>query len=256
MIDPYLDDSFTAPVRSDEIKRADLIAITHGHFDHVLDVGRLANRLGSTVICSEVVSRTIQNRLGVSPGRIQTVTAGEVLRRSPFTVEVVKAVHVDNRVYFAEQFGLQSSAEVNLEEMVRRVFNQIPEPKIKEKLLAHIGKFPPGEQLNYRFHFPGNLGLYFFGSVPDPELFSLAEESRAQVLILQLLRGKEEEAVEIARRCGARVVFPSHHDAFFPGQKVPDLDKVKSLFQKYPQVRFVETEAGKWYEIDTVVQAL
>lgn len=50
------------------------------------------------------------------------------------------------------------------------------------------------------------------------------------------------------------VVFPSHHDPFFPGQKVPDLKKVSSLFERHRGVHFVEPEAGKWYEINTGVK--
>ena len=57
IIDPYLDDSLTCPIDSNEIERGDVICVTHGHFDHILDVGRLANRLGSTVVCSHVAAQ-------------------------------------------------------------------------------------------------------------------------------------------------------------------------------------------------------
>ena len=254
IIDPYLDESLTCPTGSNEIERTDLICITHGHFDHILDVGCLANRLGSTVVCSQEVAQNIQNRFHVPEAQIQAVTAGDSLKRGGIQVEVVKAVHIDNRSYFAEQLGVELTEEISALDMVKRVFNTIEDREVKEKLLSHMGKYPPGEQLNYIFQFPGNMRLYFFGSTPDPELIPILEGCKAQILILQVLRGREKGAAEAAFKSGAGIVFPSHHDPFFPGQKVPDLNKVRSFLERNEDVRFIELEAGKWYEIDTAVR--
>lgn len=249
IIDPYLDNSITAPLQAKDLIRADWIFITHGHFDHVLDVGQLANRLGSQVFCSAQVSRTIQERLSVPPNQIRVVTAGEIIKRGPLIVKVLRAIHVDNRKYFAEQLGLPPTNEMRVEEIVRQILKEIPDQSFKEKILPHLGKFPPGEQLNYIFDFPDNLRLYFLGSVPDRELFLVVEEARPQILILQLLRGQEKEAVELARRSGASIIFPSHHDPFLPGQKLPDMNKVRRLFAESSNIKFIEPLPGKWYEI-------
>lgn len=254
IIDPYLDDSLTCPIDSREIERGDLICITHGHFDHVLDVGRLANRLGSTVVCSHVVAQNIQDRFHVPKVQIQAVTAGDRMKRGSIQVEVVKAVHIDNRSYFAEQLGVELTEDITALDMVKRVFNTIENREVRNKLLSHMGKYPAGEQLNYIFQFPGNLRLYFFGSTPDPKLVPILEGCKAQILILQILKGREEGAAEAAFTSGAGIVFPSHHDPFFPGQKVPDLNKVRSLLERNKGVHFLELEAGKWYEIDTAVR--
>ena len=254
VIDPYLDESLTCPTGSSDIERADLICITHGHFDHILDVGRLANRLGSTVLCSREVAENIHTRFHVPESQIQVVTAGDSLKSGDIRVEVVKAVHIDNRSYFAEQLGLELTEEISALDMVKRIFSTIEDQKVRERLLSHMGKYPAGEQLNYIFQFPGNLRLYFFGSTPDGELNPIIEGCKAQVLILQILWGREEGAVEAAFKSGAGIVFPSHHDPFFPGQKVPDLKKVRSLFERDKNAHFVEAEAGQWYAIDTAVR--
>ncbi len=51
LLDPFLDDSPTAPVRSDEVA-ADFILVSHGHFDHVADVVKIARRTGAVVIAN------------------------------------------------------------------------------------------------------------------------------------------------------------------------------------------------------------
>lgn len=49
IVDPFLDDSPSAPIRSDDVQ-ADFILISHGHFDHVADAAKIALRTGATVV--------------------------------------------------------------------------------------------------------------------------------------------------------------------------------------------------------------
>jgi L-ascorbate metabolism protein UlaG (beta-lactamase superfamily) len=49
LIDPFLDDSPTAPVKSGDVK-ADFILVSHGHGDHVGDTIKIAKRTGAKVI--------------------------------------------------------------------------------------------------------------------------------------------------------------------------------------------------------------
>jgi len=49
LLDPFLDDSPTAPIKSSDAA-ADFILVSHGHFDHVADVVSIAKRTGATVI--------------------------------------------------------------------------------------------------------------------------------------------------------------------------------------------------------------
>lgn len=50
LIDPFLDDNPTSPVRSDEVK-ADYIVLTHGHGDHLGDAFKIAKRTDPLFIC-------------------------------------------------------------------------------------------------------------------------------------------------------------------------------------------------------------
>jgi L-ascorbate metabolism protein UlaG (beta-lactamase superfamily) len=49
LIDPYLDDNPTSPVKSDNVS-ADYIILTHAHGDHIGDTFKIAKRCDSTVI--------------------------------------------------------------------------------------------------------------------------------------------------------------------------------------------------------------
>ena len=49
LVDPFLDDSPSAPVKSGDVT-ADFILVSHGHFDHVADAAKIAQRTGATVV--------------------------------------------------------------------------------------------------------------------------------------------------------------------------------------------------------------
>ncbi len=49
LLDPFLDDNPAAPIQSDQVQ-ADFILVSHGHFDHVADAVKIAQRSRATVI--------------------------------------------------------------------------------------------------------------------------------------------------------------------------------------------------------------
>jgi L-ascorbate metabolism protein UlaG (beta-lactamase superfamily) len=57
IMDPWFDDNPVSDVKADEIKEADFILCTHGHFDHFADAIPLAKRTGATLVSTfEIVS--------------------------------------------------------------------------------------------------------------------------------------------------------------------------------------------------------
>lgn len=87
LIDPFLNDSPTAPVKAADV-RPDFILLSHGHADHVGDTVEIARRTGATVIsnyeiCSwlsrQGVERTMGHNLGGASrhafGRVQLTLA-------------------------------------------------------------------------------------------------------------------------------------------------------------------------------------
>ncbi|MEN1680610.1 MAG: metal-dependent hydrolase [Planctomycetota bacterium] len=51
LLDPFLDDSPTAPLKSDAAE-SDFLIVSHGHFDHVGDAVPIAQRTGATVVAN------------------------------------------------------------------------------------------------------------------------------------------------------------------------------------------------------------
>jgi L-ascorbate metabolism protein UlaG (beta-lactamase superfamily) len=64
LIDPFLDDSPTAPIKSKDAQ-ADFILVSHGHFDHIADAAKIANRTGATVVSNYEITTWLAKNHGV-----------------------------------------------------------------------------------------------------------------------------------------------------------------------------------------------
>jgi L-ascorbate metabolism protein UlaG (beta-lactamase superfamily) len=74
LLDPFLNDSPTAPVKADAVK-ADYILLSHGHGDHLGDTVAIAKRTGAPVITNFEVGEWLKkkglaadNVIGMNPG--------------------------------------------------------------------------------------------------------------------------------------------------------------------------------------------
>jgi L-ascorbate metabolism protein UlaG (beta-lactamase superfamily) len=64
LVDPFLDDSPTAPVKAKDAA-ADFILVSHGHFDHIADAAKIANRTGATVVSNYEITTWLAKQHGV-----------------------------------------------------------------------------------------------------------------------------------------------------------------------------------------------
>lgn len=81
LIDPFLNDSPTAPINSNEAE-ADFILLTHGHFDHVADAPAIAKRTGATVLANYEVGQWLM-REGVAEDKVVQMNHGGAVQQ-PF----------------------------------------------------------------------------------------------------------------------------------------------------------------------------
>lgn len=61
LIDPFLTDQPTAPVKADDLE-ADFILVSHGHADHIGDTVAIAQRTGATVISNYEIANYFQKQ--------------------------------------------------------------------------------------------------------------------------------------------------------------------------------------------------
>jgi L-ascorbate metabolism protein UlaG (beta-lactamase superfamily) len=254
IIDPYLNDSLSAPIGSDEIEGCDFIFLTHGHYDHVLDVGPLVERFNARVFCSREVCQSLIQWQNINPGSFQPVTAGDRVEEKGFTTEVVPGVHVD---FFAEYKRLTGNDLVlgpgeDLKTAVQKALQaSLGSVLLPDRFETWMARYPGGEQLNFVFDLEGGDRIYMAGSYPDPSLIKVSEKTRASVMLLQVLPGKtlrglEERTARFALASGAKIVVPQHHDPLFMGAEKADLREIERILSQH-EVNLMEFTPGKWY---------
>jgi L-ascorbate metabolism protein UlaG (beta-lactamase superfamily) len=73
LIDPYLNDNLTSPLKAATLEKVDLILVSHAAFDHLGDTAEIAIKLGCPVICGGD-SKLLLIEKGVPPKQlIETV---------------------------------------------------------------------------------------------------------------------------------------------------------------------------------------
>jgi Beta-lactamase superfamily domain len=97
LLDAFIDRGSNYPplgFAANDVKRADLIILGHGHFDHMADAASIAVRTGALVVGAPVTTEKLLSQ-GGPPAQIRTVTGkhGEVLQFDGFTVEPILARH-------------------------------------------------------------------------------------------------------------------------------------------------------------------
>ncbi len=91
LLDPFLDDSPTAPVKASEVE-ADFVLISHGHFDHVGDVLAIAERTGAVVIANYEITKWLQAQ-GVAEEKVMAMNLGGGIQLPVGRVEMTIAHH-------------------------------------------------------------------------------------------------------------------------------------------------------------------
>lgn len=238
LIDPFLSRKPKArPVldlKPGQVQEADQIFVSHGHFDHLLDVPGLAGRTGARVYCGSTPARTLV-REGLPAAGITEVGPGS----QEFDLGWYRALARPSRhVRFDLPLILRTLVRLN-----RRLFRLLP--------LAR--RFPAGEVLSWRFETEGK-GIRHFGSAGSgpKELRELAGE-RTDVLLLPLQGHSRicRIALDYVRALEPRLVVPHHWDDFHPplSQLVDIQPFLTGVRQEAPETEILVPRIGRPFMI-------
>ena len=203
LIDPYLSrNQRSRPeigLKSEDIGKADRILISHGHFDHIMDVPAIASRTGAIVYSDPVAGATMM-RNGLAPEQHMPVTEdGHVFDFGPTKAQAYYSRHVK----FDRRLMLGTLLRTNY-----RLF----------EVMKLLRDYPCGQALSWRLTIQGKT-LHHFGSggSTHKELTRLAPMPTDVALVpLQGHTNICEIALEYVRILQPKMVVPHHQDDFFP----------------------------------------
>ena len=231
LIDPYLSrNPKAAPeqhLTASDICTASHIFISHGHFDHILDVPQIALHTGADIYCPDTaVDFLIQS--GTDRQKVKPVLADKIVFKfSEFTAQAFFSEHVR----FDLPLVLSTLLKINI-----RFFRYLP----------LIRNFPCGQVLSWRFYVGGRV-IQFFGSAgSSPEELERMRDIPIDILMLPLQGHSDilKIGLDYVNHLKPAIVIPHHYDSFFPPiSKTVDIRPFIDDMRKYhPEIRVMVPE--------------
>jgi L-ascorbate metabolism protein UlaG (beta-lactamase superfamily) len=224
LIDPYLSRNQKSSPKQEitpfNIKKASQIFISHGHFDHILDVPQIAGQTNASIYCSKATA--------------------EFLRNYPIDKQQIKPVLTEKKIFKFQNYSAQAffSEHVKFDrKLVLSTFLKINVQLFK--YLPLFQRFPCGQVLSWRFYINDKI-IQFFGSAGS-SLEELKKIGDKPIDILLLPMQGHSQICRIGlnyiKYLKPKIVIPHHHDNFFPPiSKAVDIrpfvDKIKKDHKK------------------------
>jgi len=244
LIDPFFSrNENSTPILSQkpaDMSDADDIFLSHGHFDHIVDVPEIVGLSGARVWCSKVAADTLV-KMGVPEGKINSLSGGESIDLETFTVDVVPTRHI--------RFD------------ARLVLSTIPGILRERKLVKGLSHYQSGTVMIYAFDF-GGLTVVHIGSLglkPEEAVTLGLSEPRPDILMLPVQGHTDicRRAALVTAAIHPRAVVPQHHDNFFPPiSRVVDLEPFhKMIAELVPDCAYFEPAMNEKFTAAEVLES-
>jgi L-ascorbate metabolism protein UlaG (beta-lactamase superfamily) len=247
LMDPYLESrsSFNPPpVSSSQLVDVDLVAITHGHYDHFADAPKVLASPKPILVASRELCNYAKQSLGLSEGRLIALEAGGRAQVDGCVLEATKAIHLsplETIRWLIGDFSYTPSSWEELRRMyLKRLSAEIPESAFK---------VPVGPLQGYVLE-SGGFKLW---NVSETKLFEelkeVAGKIKAHVALVSAAGGYEQHSALLASWIKPRVVVPYQFDRIFEAQALlGDVRLFKSkLAELEPSVEVLTPKPGEWY---------
>lgn len=233
LIDPYLSRNLKAfpfqPLKPRQFESVDAIFLTHGHFDHALDVPEIARLSGAKVYASRETCKRLQGS-GVEPSQLEPLSDNACFEVGAFKVKAIPSEHVD----------------FDLTLVVKTLLRSLPHLPSVLKLGSH---YPVGEVFAFLIEVEGKRLLHMGSAYMSRELL----DEGAIDLFLVPVQGRSDItrlAAQIVAELRPRYVIPHHHDDFYPplSQTIDLQPFIAELEILAPRVRVIVPSINNWVE--------
>jgi L-ascorbate metabolism protein UlaG (beta-lactamase superfamily) len=203
LIDPYLSRNATARPKQalvpSAISRADQIFVSHGHFDHILDIPAIAAQTDCKVYCCPVAAKTLIQK-GLKTDQIQEISEDD----TTVTFEGYRArASFSQHVEFDRWLLVKSLSRINL---------RIP------RYLPLMKEYPVGQVLSWQFELEGQVLQHFGSAGSTPDELNRIGRQKIDILFVPLQGHTRicDIALRYVQAIKPRMVIPHHQDDFFP----------------------------------------
>ena len=238
VIDPCIGISPRAGFGAEVIEKADVILLSHGHWDHITDIKAVMDKFHCPVLCGELTAPALLRYLNCNPKDVYPVTPELEL---DFGGAKIRAL-----------FGRHCNQRVTLEELEARIrknpVNDSPE-------ILDCNFYGHMEYRNYLITTPSGLKVMFWGNDADAVQLNIIRRMQPDIALLQYTRQKPEELAQMVAAGNVKVLIPHHMDLFKDkAEYEPLIDILEQEVHKVaPDCLVVAPERLKWYNFGMMV---
>jgi L-ascorbate metabolism protein UlaG (beta-lactamase superfamily) len=222
LLDAYFDRGSLYPplgFKAADLRRADVILLGHGHFDHMSDAAAVAGKTGAVVVAAPVTVEHLEKQ-ALDRKQIRTVTGrgGEVLSFNGVTIEPILGRHGEPPAEVTRAFntalraaGANPTPEQLAEQATITARGTSDRRVIDEGTIAYLITLNTGFRILYR-----DSG----GRVTDYEKAVAARTGSVDLILAATSASYTtnlivDQALEYVRTYRPRAFMPAHHDAPF-----------------------------------------
>ncbi len=232
LFDPFVSmnekiDAFSPEIAADVSN----ILITHGHFDHLVDVPAIIQNTDKSVYCSKTAAETLLN-CGVNAKQIHTISPGDKFQIGSFKFRVLEGKHI----------------KFDLKLILKTLFNArvVKYKENLKKILRENRKYPAGEVLVFEIEANGKKLLHM-GSLNLDENEVYPQEADVLTIPFQGRSDISEYFMKFVKKLKPKAIYLQHFDDTFPPvSSAVDLQELKEEMSKsFPHIKVIIPEYGE-----------
>ncbi|MHB8156303.1 MAG: MBL fold metallo-hydrolase [Desulfocucumaceae bacterium] len=215
----------------EEFATPDNIVITHGHFDHLIDVPLVLSRGKATVYCSDTAAQTLM-REGVESQRIIVIAPGDDIEMGPFNIHVLRGKHI--------VFDRFMVAKTLLNPRVLVHFSKL------RKTLKDSSMYPEGQTLAFHIQI-GDYGVLHLGSLNMDETEVYPTNTDLLTIPFQGRSDLNSYGLQFVQRIRPRSIYLHHFDDSFPpiSSSVDVREFTRKVKELFPETKVIVPKHGQ-----------
>lgn len=231
--DPWITPNHRTELTWEAVERCDCITLTHGHYDHTMDIPALVRRFDPDVLCGEHTAVPLLRWTDMNPMSLYPMPHGLEL---DFDAVKIKAL-------YGRHIPLKGTAQERVQWAQNHAVNG-GDPNLID--LAFWGDL---EYRNYLYTMPNGTTVFLWGSkLSKVDQRNLLRSVKPDIAILQMTVNSAADTAAVCAEMGCKVVIPHHFD--FPTDHMDLAEELgRELAEQAPSCKYIIPEHGKWISL-------